>query len=160
MISAPTSAYCPSARPSRRVNTRPPTRSRASSTTTSCSRDWTSVAATSPDSPAPTTSSLNAPIPPSAHGPFASSAPPVADNRVRGGHPPSVYHDRLTRDVTGLVRGQEQDGAGDLSRLAHALERSTAADRRGIDPALLDQLARHRSRHVAGSNRVDTHGRP
>src|SRR5438309_9339986 len=58
MISAPMSANCPAAKPSRRVKTRPPTRSRASSTTTSWPAACTSVAATSPDRPAPTTTTF------------------------------------------------------------------------------------------------------
>src|SRR5438309_10469016 len=58
MISAPMSANCPAAQPSRRVKTRPPTRSRASSTTTSWPAACTSVAATSPDRPAPTTTTF------------------------------------------------------------------------------------------------------
>src|SRR5437660_695884 len=57
MISAPTSANWPSM-PSRSVKTLPPTRPRASSTTTSWPAAWTSVAATRPESPAPTTSSV------------------------------------------------------------------------------------------------------
>src|SRR5438477_3457006 len=58
MISAPMSANCPSAKPSRTVKTRPPTRSRASSTTTSWPAACTSVAATSPARPAPTTTTF------------------------------------------------------------------------------------------------------
>src|SRR6266568_503753 len=58
MISAPMSANWPPANPSRRVKTRPPTRLRASRTTTSWPAPWISVAATKPDSPAPTTISF------------------------------------------------------------------------------------------------------
>src|SRR6266705_5265593 len=60
MISAPMSANWPAANPSRRVNTRPPTRSRASTTTTSWPASWISLAATSPERPAPTTRTFTA----------------------------------------------------------------------------------------------------
>src|SRR5216684_4643766 len=68
MISAPTSANCPSTNPSRNVKTRPPTRSRASSTTTSWPAACISVAATRPDSPAPTTSTFTPAALPSSRG--------------------------------------------------------------------------------------------
>src|SRR6202022_1053798 len=58
MISAPMSANWPPSNPSRRVKTRPPTRLRASRTTTAWPAAWISVAATKPDSPAPTTISF------------------------------------------------------------------------------------------------------
>src|SRR5438034_2104209 len=61
MISAPMSANWPPAKPSRSVKTRPPTRFRASTTTTSWPAAWISVAATRPDRPAPTTRTFTAP---------------------------------------------------------------------------------------------------
>src|SRR5262249_13385272 len=115
---APTSAYCPSWRPARTVSTRPPTRSRASSTTTSWPARRTSRAATRPDRPAPTTISRMRPprrIPGSQRGAHLGGRALAAPDRA--------LHVRLRRVVAGeedsVSRLREQGEV--LHQAAHVL---------------------------------------